>query len=149
VALTPDAAAKYASRALELLGALAADHHTIYSVNEAVPALVEALKDKRPEIVTAAARDLGEMNSPDAEHALAAAALASDADPALRVVYFDQLAESAKRTGNTLDAGVIDSLIKVVSTDADPKTRDAASRALGALNVPSNQASTLILQQAK
>ena len=149
VPLTSDASSKYAARALELLGTLAADHHSIYSVTEAVPALVDALKDKRPEIVTAAARDLGEMNSPDAEHALAAAALAPDASGDLRVVYFAQLAESAKRTGNTLDAGVIDSLIKVVSTDTDPKIRDAASRALGALNVPSNQASTLILQQAK
>ena len=57
---------------------------------------------------------------------------------------------SAKHTGNTLDGSQVSDLIKiVVSADGDAKLRAAASEALGALNVPSNQASTLILQQAK
>lgn len=149
VELSPEDASKYAARALELLGMLAADHRSIYSVSEAVPTLIDALKDKRPEIVTAAAKDLGEMDSADGQRALAGAALAPDADAALKIVFFDQLAESAKHTGNALDASAVDAVIKVVSSEPDAKTRDSAARALGALNVPSNQASTLILQQAK
>ncbi len=149
VGLTPKDASEFAGWALGLIGKIAADHQSIYSVAEAIPALVDALKDKRAEVVTAAATDLGEMNNADAQHALAAAALAPDADPALKIVFFDQLAESAKHTGNALDAQAIDGVIKEVSGEMDAKTRDAAARALGALNVPSNQASTLILQQAK
>ena len=58
------------------------------------------------------------------------------------------VAESAKHTGNALDASAVNSLIKVVQTEKDPAVRLAAATALGALNVPSNQASTLILQQS-
>ena len=59
------------------------------------------------------------------------------------------LAESAKHTGNALDSAQIASIIKVVGGDADANVRTSAARALGALNVPSNQASALILQQIK
>ena len=110
---------------------------------------MDALKDKRPEIVTAAAKVIGELNSPDGERALAAMALAPETDAALRVTFFQQLAESAKRTGNALDASAINGIIKAVSANPDAKARLAAATALGALNVPSNQASTLILQQSK
>ena len=149
VPISADAATQYATTALDLLGTLAADHKTIYNVSEAVPTLVDSLKDKRPEIVTASARVLGEMNSSDGEQALATSALNPETTGATRIMFFQQLAESAKRTGNQLDANVINNLIKVVSSDPDAKTRIAAATALGALNVPSNQASTLILQQAK
>jgi HEAT repeat protein len=150
VAVDAEKASQYATTALDLLSTLASDHHSIFQAGEAVPALSDALRDKRPEIATGAARVLGKINSQDGERALAQAALNTEGDPALRVVFMDGLAESAKRTGNALDAPAINSLIKVVSApDTDPKLRNAAATALGALNVPSNQASTLILQQAK
>jgi HEAT repeat protein len=147
-ALTADDASKFAMESLQLLDMLASDHHSIYSVSDAVPTLIDALRDKRPEVASAAAGVLGKLNSPDAEKSLAAGAL-SNAAVALRITFFNQLAESAKRTGNSLDAGTIDSLIKTVSSDPDAKVRLAAAGALGALNVPSNQASTLILDQVK
>jgi hypothetical protein len=149
VPVDADRATQFAATALELLGMLAADHRSIYPINEAVPMLAEALRDKRPEIATAATRVLGKINSADGEKALANAALAGEADASLRVVYFEGLAEAAKHTGNALDAAVVNSLIKAVGSESDPKVKQAAARALGALNVPSNQASTLILQQAK
>ncbi len=148
-AITADDASKFSLEALHLLDVLASDHHSIYSVTEAVPTLIDALRDKRAEVATAAAGVLGKLNSPEAERALAAAALSADADAALRITFFNQLAESAKRTGNSLDADSVSSLIKAVSTGPDAKLQLAAAGALGALNVPSNQASTLILNQAK
>ncbi len=149
VPLDADKATAFALEGLKLLGNLSADHHSIFTVGEAVPTLSDALKDKRPEIATAAANVLGNINSPEGERALATAAL-SDVDAALRIIYFDALAESAKRSGNALDGSMVNALIKVVgSADTDPKLRMAAARALGALNVPSNQASYLILQQSK
>lgn len=148
-AMSADDASKFALKALGLLDMLASDHRSIYPVVEALPALRDALKDKRPEVATAAAGVLGKINSADGEKALASAALIADADVALRITFFTQLAESAKRTGNSLDAPTINAIIKTVSSDADPKLRLAAAGALGALNVPSNQASTLILEQAR
>jgi hypothetical protein len=150
VAIDPERAAQYATTAIDLLSTLAADHHSIFQVTEAVPTLAESLRDRRPEIASGAARVLGKVNSQDGQRALAQAALSTEGDAALRVVYMESLAESAKRTGNALDAPAINSLIKVVSAnDTDAKLKTAAATALGALNVPSNQASALILQQAK
>ncbi len=144
-----DKAPQYASTPLDLLGVLAADHKSNNPVTEAVPTLADTLKGKRPEVATAAARVLGKLNSADGERALAGVALASDTDAALRSVFFDSLAESAKRTGNSLDASVVTSLIKEVGSESDAKVRLSAATALGALNVASNQASSLILQDAK
>jgi HEAT repeat protein len=138
---------KYAATALDLLGVLAADHRSIYNIGDAVPALINTLKDKDAGVAGAAAKVLGQLDNADAQKALADAALASDAPAALRAPYLSALAESAKRTGNTLDASEVNSLIKIVQTETDPTVRTAAATALGALNVPSSQASDLILQQ--
>ena len=75
--------------------------------------------------------------------------MSPDTDPAVRAPFYLALADSAKRTGNALDSAAINSLIKEVSGETDLPTKNAAATALGALNVPSNQASALILQQAK
>lgn len=145
-----DAATAYAQTAIQLLGFLAADHASIYNVNDAVPVLVAALKDKRPEVITASAGVLSQLNNTDAQKALAQVALAEATPANLRGTLLLSLAESAKRTGNALDNDSIDTLIKLVANKTlDAETRSAAATALGALNVPSNQASTLILQQAK
>jgi hypothetical protein len=139
----------FALTALKLLDSLAADHRSIYSVNEAASVVIDALRDKRPDVVTTAAGVLGKLNNPDAQRALAAAALYADAPAEMRISFFTQLGESAKRTANSLDASAINALIRTVGTDPDVKVRFAAAGALGALNVPSNQASSLILQQAR
>jgi HEAT repeat protein len=43
----------------------------------------------------------------------------------------------------------VNELIKIVTSESDVKVRSAAAEALGAMNVPSNQASALILQQVR
>jgi hypothetical protein len=148
--VTAESANAFALTALRLLDMLASDHRSIYSANEATVTLIDALRDKRPEVVAAAAGVIGKLNSAEGERALALAALNTDADAALRVTFFHNLAESAKRTGNALDGAQVTAVIKIVtSAEGDAKVRDASAEALGALNVPSNQASTLILQQAR
>jgi HEAT repeat protein len=146
--LSPEALDAMSMTALHLLDTLAADHRSIYNIGEATTTLVDALKDKRPEVVTTAAAVIGKLNNPEAQRALAAVAL-SDGETALRATFFHCLAESAKRTGNALDGAQVSALIKVVTTGDDVKLRTAAAEALGALNVPSNQASTLIRQQTR
>jgi len=150
VAFDGEKATKFALGALERLANIATDHRSIYQVTEAVPTLTEALRDKRPEVATGAARVLGKLNSQEGERALAQLALNDGGDGALRAVFFEELANSAKNTGNVLDAAMVNNLIKFVSAEStDPKLRLKAAIALGALNVPSNQASALLLQQAK
>ena len=127
---------------------LAADHKSIYNVGDAVPALSNAVKSTDPAIATAAANVLGELNNADAQRSLASAALGSDVNAALRAPLLMAVAESAKHTGNVLDSSSVTSLIKIVQTEKDPAVRTAAATALGALNVPSNQASSLILEQS-
>ncbi len=143
------AATNYALTAIKSLGMLAVDRASIYKVSEARGALTDALRDKRSEIAVAAAGVLGEFNSPDAQKAISAVALADNPDNSVRIALFNALAESAKHTGDVLDSTSIAQLIKVVTTETDPAVRNAAATALGALNVSSNQAAPLILQQAK
>jgi hypothetical protein len=140
--------ADYVKTSLDLLHTIGADHKSIYSINDAIPALSNAIKASDAAVVTDAANILGELNNADAQRTLASAALASDVNAALRAPLFNAVAESAKHTGNALDASAVNSLIKVVQTEKEPAVRTAAATALGALNVPSNQASTLILQQS-
>ena len=143
------AAQGFALTAIKSLGMLAVDKASIYKVNEALGALTDALKDKRAEVVVASSGVLGQLNSPDAQKALAPTALADNPDNAVRIALFNALAESAKHTGNVLDPTTIAQIIKVLTTETDPAVRLAAATALGALNVSSNQAAPLILQQAK
>ena len=143
------AATTYATTALKLLSALAADHASIYRVEDAAIVLRDALKDKRPEIAGGAATVLGQLPDPVNQAAIAAVALPTDSDPAVRTAGFVAMAESAKRFGNHLSAASIDKLINVVNTEGDKSIRDAAAQALGALNLASNQASNLILKGAK
>ncbi|HVS70982.1 MAG TPA: HEAT repeat domain-containing protein [Phycisphaerae bacterium] len=148
-ALNPDQAKNFTTTAIDLLNTLAEDHKSIYNVADALPALTAALKDKNPAVASGAATVIGHLNSSDGQQALAAAALSPDLDTSLRAPFFIALAESAKRTGNALDSAAVNNLIKEVSTETDLPTKNAAATALGALNVPSNQASALILQQVK
>ena len=78
--LKPETATDFATTALDLLARLAADHRSIYNVSEATPVLITALADKRPEVMSGAAKVLGLLNSADAQKALAAAALIESAD---------------------------------------------------------------------
>ena len=140
--------AKYSATSLDLLGVLAADHKSIYNINDAVPALIGTLKNKDAAVAAHGAQVLGQLNNPEAQKALANTALASETTGTLKASLLNSLAESAKHTGNTLDAAQVNSLIKIVQTEQDPATRLAAATALGAMNVPSNQASNLILEQS-
>ncbi len=147
--LDPEKANAFALTALKLLSGLAADHATIYKVEDALPTLIDALKDKRTDVAIGASVVLGQLNNAEAQRSLATIALSGDTDASLKPAFFTAVAESAKRTGDVLDSATINGLIKLLGSDADAATKLAAATALGALNVPSNQASTLILNQAK
>ena len=55
----------------------------------------------------------------------------------------------AKTYGNMLDGGQVTNLQKVVESHANLQVRTAAAEAAGALNLPPDQAKTLIINQLK
>jgi HEAT repeat protein len=140
---------------LKLADALGAAHQlkliamnraSIYSVLPALPALHAALHNGNSKVVLAAARVLGRVRDPMAQRMLVRAALhSSGAATEVRAALFRSLATSARNLGDDLTRGQIHGVIRIAMTDPSAQVKLAAAQALGALNIPSNQASTLIL----
>ena len=140
---------------LKLADALGAAHQlkliamnraSIYSVLPALPALHAALHNRNSKVVLAAARVLGRVRDPMAQRMLVRAALhSSGAATEVRAALFRSLATSARNLGDDLTRGQIHGVIRIAMTDSSAQVKLAAAQALGALNIPSNQASTLIL----
>lgn len=146
-------------QSLKLADALSAAHQlqliamnraSIYSVLPAMRALHSALHDSSSKVVVASAGVLGHTQNAMAQRTLARAALESTgASAPVRTVLFRSLALSARNLGNDLTNGQVHGLIRVAMNDPDPTVKLAAAEVLGALNIPSNQASSLILHQPK
>lgn len=142
-------------QSLKLSDALGAAHQlkliamnraSIYSVTPALSALHAALHSSNSKIVLAAAAALGQTRLAVAQRMLVRAALdRSGASSAETAALLKALASSARNLGNLLTNGQVHSLIRVATTATDPLVKLAAAEALGSLNIPSNQASTLIL----
>jgi HEAT repeat protein len=149
-AWTSEVADRYANRAAATLLKIATSRNPAIDLSLAQPALIKATKDSREEILLMAVETLAYIGSPDAQRAIATVALSDDADLSVRIAAFQHLADSAKMNGNLLtdaNIGEIYTLIKSNGTQA--QLRAAAAGAYGALNLPSQQVRTLILDQAK
>ncbi len=135
-----------ALRAAHQLKLIAMNRASIYSVLPALPALHAALHNRNSKVVLAAARVLGRVRDPMAQRMLVRAALhSSGAATDVRAALFWSLATSARNLGDELSGGQIHGVIRVAMTDPSAQVKLAAAQALGALNIPSNQTSTLIL----
>ncbi len=140
----------FALRAAHELKRMAMNRACIYDVNKAMPALKLALRSADNNVIIAVAETLGQFHNPEAQQLLAHAALNSPSAPeAVRYALYMSLAQSARNLGNHLSRSQIDSLIHEVSHATNSKIRSAAAETLGALNVPGNEASKLILQQIR
>ena len=90
------------------------------------------------------------LPSPDAQRAIAAAAMDVNNDIDVRVAAFESLATSAKLNGLELLEKQVDSIYSLVADAAsDAPLRSAAAAAYGAMNLPSRKVKELILDQAK
>ncbi|MGD0542118.1 MAG: hypothetical protein ABSB33_11415, partial [Tepidisphaeraceae bacterium] len=142
-------AQSYALQAASLLEKLAITRGHALDVSVAEAGLLTALSDSRPQIASAAGKVLGTLNTTSAQNGLAMRANNPSTPAEVRVSLYQSLAESAKHIGNHLDAEQIVDLEKVVSTSTESAVRDAAAEARGALNLPADQARTLILKQSR
>jgi hypothetical protein len=147
--LSEDQASKYATRAADLLSQIAINHSPVFDVNIALPLLLSALDDARAEIVKDDAVVLGLINSPEIQKALLTKAGDDKTPDDLKSAVYKGLATNARNFGDQLGADDIAALQKTVATAPNVDVRTAAGEARGALNLPADQAKTLIVDQAK
>ncbi len=140
----------YAVRSAMVMLKLAQTRNPVIDLLRAKETLIEATKDEREQIQILAGQILAHLDSPDAQRAVAAMALAEDNSMAVRVAAFESLAISAKLNANKLDDKKIDAIYSLVSSrQTEPQLRSAAATAYGSLNLPSRKVKNLILDQAK
>jgi HEAT repeats len=150
--LDEKAGADFARRAADLLGKLAVlsrSRGTVLDVSLAERTLLASLNDKRPEVATAVARVLGEMDSRTAQAALLDKGADGQTPEEVRVAAFKGIATNAKYYGNRLDAGHVDTLRKIVQAEPNQPVKNAAAEAMGALNLPVEQIKALILDRPR
>ncbi|MBN2018853.1 MAG: HEAT repeat domain-containing protein [Sedimentisphaerales bacterium] len=140
----------YALRAAKAMLKIAQGRNKVLDLSSAQDALIEATKDKRPEIQMLAGQVLAYLSTPAAQKAIAAMALSDAGSKEVRLVAFNSLAASGRHNGCMLDDRLIDEVYKLVgSMDSDPALRAAAAIAYGSLNLPSQKVKDLILDQSK
>ncbi len=143
-------AGSYALRAAKVMLKLAQTRNPVIDLSAAQGTLINATRDKRPEIQILAGQISAYLDSPDAQRSIAAMALEQANSMDIRISAFESLAISAKLNANLLDGQRIDAIYSLVSSqDIDPQLRSAAAAAYGALNLPSQKVKDLILDQAR
>ena len=139
----------YALRSATLLGKLAISRGQVFNLLDALPTLLGSLEDARPEISKAGAGVLGLLDSNEPQPALLAKSLDDKAADELKVACLKGLSTSIRFFGGRLSPEQEDSLKKLAETATNPDVKNSASEALGALNLPSNESKTLIVNQAR
>ena len=139
----------YATRAGELLRRLAIDSGDVYDVTAGKSGLLASLNDPRPQIVTLAGDVLGLVDTDGVQPALLARATDDKLAEEVRVGLFKSLAANARRFGDKLDSSQTAKVDEVVKSAENLELRSAAADARGALNLPADEAKTLILDQSK
>ena len=142
--LDPDLALSLALEAGEVLRRIVIDGRTVYHVGKAEPALIGALSATNEELQRTAASVLALLGTTTAQRAIAQVALDAGNPESLRLAMFGSLAESAKDHGNLLEDSQIAELLHIARDDDDLTIRTAASQALGAINLATDQASDII-----
>jgi hypothetical protein len=144
-----DIATQYATRAGDLMRDIAISRGQVYDLAAAKTALLASLSDARPAIVMLGGSVLGLLNDRDAQTGLLQTAQDEKTADDVKISLYRSLATSAKFFGNLLDGTQIDSLQKTVSATPNLEVRSAAAEAHGALNLPADQAKSLILEQSR
>lgn len=146
-AITPEVGAALAQETAEVLRLLAVTNNPLFNVADAETALLGALQSKDVTLRLTVAEVLGYLGSGKAQEAVARIALDTAEAEDLRVKMFTAVAEGAKRRGNLLSADLAAQILSLAEADENMTIREAASRTLGALNLPGEPASTIIRKQ--
>ena len=142
-------AQSYALRSAELLGKLAISRGQVLNLLDALPTLLGSLDDARPEIAKSGAFVLGLLDAKETQPALLAKAADDKTADELKIASLKGLSTSVRFFGGRLAPEQIETLKKLTETAPVPEVKNAASESLGALNLPSDEAKTLILNQVR
>jgi hypothetical protein len=121
----------------------------VLDLSAAETTLLAALNDPRPEIVKTSGNVLGLLRSRDAQTGLLTVAADEKTADDVKISLYKSLATSAKFFGSMLDPTQVETLTKVVSEAQNLDVRSAAAEAHGALNLPADQAKSMIVKQSK
>ncbi|MBV8780893.1 MAG: hypothetical protein JO353_05790 [Phycisphaerae bacterium] len=144
-----DTATKYALRAGGLLKDIAIAHNPVLDIAPAKETLLALLNDQRPDIVKLAGNVLALINDKDAQSGLLTVASNEKTADDVKISLYKSLADNAKLFGDQVNSSQLDPLNKMVASANNNDVRSAAAEAHGALNLPSDQAKGLILDQMK
>ncbi|MBN2563188.1 MAG: HEAT repeat domain-containing protein [Phycisphaerae bacterium] len=137
-----------AIQAADVLRDIAESNLKVFDFSKAVPRLISTLDSPLEVLRVKCAHALALAHSADAQAAIAEAAMDPTHGRSERVALFGSLAESGRRNGNLLGTGdLIQKLIDFTMHEDDLILRAAASKALGALDLPGNKASEIIRAQ--
>ncbi len=142
-------ASNYALRAAELLQKLALSNQQVLNLSAAEQTVLAALNDPRPDVVKASGAALALMNSQTGQAALLYAALNEKAADDVKISLLKSLAVSAKQYGNRLNAQYVGALDNLINTAQNQDVKNAAAEGRGALNLPADQAKTLVVNQSR
>ena len=140
----------YAFRSAQAMLKLAETRNKVIDLTGALEALIKATADQRDELKIFSCHILAYMSSPDAQRAIAEAALKEENSIEIRLSNFESLIISAKVNANLLLDSQIDRIYQLVeSRETNEDLRSSSATALGALNLPSRKVKDLILNQSK
>ncbi len=140
---TAEEAEQDALTALSLLHAIAKQPSSL-DAKDALPAVIAAASDARPAVAAAAGKVLSFIHTPEAQSALADAALTATGE--LQLLHLANLAECARSHGSLLSAETAGKITQLVK-DSTGELALAAARAHGALSMPTSQAVELLLSK--
>ncbi len=138
-------ATDFALRSADLLAKLAINGNKVLDVASAQPSLIASLEDSRPNVVKAVGGVLALLNDKQVQTALVTKAGDEKAPEEVKIALFKALATNAKNNGNQLEPDTLAIVQKAVASGASLEVRSAAAEARGALNLPVDQAKTLIM----
>lgn len=139
--IAEDEAVTYAMRSLETLRDIAVSGNSVYRIQDAEKALSEALDTRSGSVRMTVADVLALIPTASAQQKLLDAALAAKDEE--QVQLLDRVAVSGRRWGAQVEQRQASALRALVQS-AKGTSADAAARAYGALNLPSDEAVKLI-----
>lgn len=147
--INDELALKLALDAADVLRDLAVSRSTVIEFARAEPALVTALGGSVESLRIKAASVLALIDTTSAQQSIADVALSDKNTPTMRVAAFGSLAESARTHGARLSDDQVSRLTALALDEKDLVIRTAASQALGACNLSSNNINKIIQTQAR
>ncbi len=140
----------YAVRAAKVMLKLAETKNKVVNLSRALGTLIEATRDERDSIKVLAGKILAYLDIAAAQEAIAEMALRQEDGLEVRIAAFGSLATSAKLNASLLSDKLLDEIYVLVGDQsADAQLRSSAAAAFGSLNLPSEKAKDLILDQSK